>query len=111
VVINPTWVDECARFQQRAESQDATNRRAAVFRPSPDSNGSRTVFAEAITLLRAALGGRPSSEQGLMIAKPFYDGLGGHRDGVQDPERDLLGRIGRRQIVMLRTEAYMVGDR
>ena len=110
VVINPTWVDECARFQQRTELQGATGKRTAVFRPSPDSDGSRTVFAEAITLLHAALGGRPSPEQGLLIAKSFYDKLGGHRD-VPDPERDLLGRIGRRHIVMLRTEAYMVGER
>jgi hypothetical protein len=108
VVINPTWVDDCARFQQRAELQEATGRRAAVFRPSPDGDGSRTVFAEAITLMRAALGGRPSPEQGLMISRQFYDKLGGHRDGMHDPEGDLLKRIGRRNIAMLRTESYMV---
>lgn len=111
VVINPTWVDECARFQQQAEYQQATGKRAAVFRPSPDSGSSRTVFAEALTLMRAALGGRPNPEQGLIIARTFYDSLGRHRDGKSDPEGDLLGRVGRRQITMLRTEAYMVGDR
>lgn len=109
VVINPTWVEECVRFQQQAEYQQATGKRAAIFRPSPDAGGSRTVLAEAITLLRAALGGRPRTEQGLIISRKFYDSLGGHRDGKADPEGDLLERIGRRQITMLRTEAHMVG--
>ena len=35
VVINPTWVDECARFQQRTELQGATGKRTAVYSPRP----------------------------------------------------------------------------
>jgi len=111
IVLNPGWVDECTRFQERTELQDAADKRAAVFRPSPDSGGTRTVFAQAMTMLHAALGGKPNPEQGLIIAKQLYDNLGGHRDGRQDPERDLLSRIGRRQITMLRSEAFIVGRR
>jgi len=91
--------------------QDAADKRAAVFRPSPDSGGTRTVFAQAMTMLHAALGGKPNPEQGLIVAKQLYDNLGGHRDDRQDPERDLLSRIGRRQITMLRSEAFIVGRR
>lgn len=111
VVLNPSWADECTRFQQQSELQAAVDRRAAVFRPSPDSGGDRTVFAEAITLLRAALGGRPRPEQGLIIHRQFYDRLGGHHDRRTDPESDLLGRIGRRQITMLRSEAFTIALR
>ena len=111
VVLNSGWVDECARFCEQAELQEATGKRAAVFRPSPDSGGTRTVFAEAMTLLHAALGGKPHPEQGLLIARKFYDSLGGHRDGKANPETDLLARIGKRQIIMLRSEAFVVGAR
>jgi glycosyltransferase involved in cell wall biosynthesis len=108
VVLNPGWVDECTRFQERMELQEIADKRAAVFRPSPDSGGTRTIFAEAMTLLRASLGGRAHPEQGLILSKRFYERLGGHRDGKGDPESDLLSRIGRRQITMLRSEAFVV---
>ena len=111
VVLNSGWVDECTRFCEQTELQEATGKRAAVFRPSPDSGGTRTVFAEAMTLLHAALGGKPRPEQGLLIARKFYESFGGHHGGKTDPETDILARIGRRQIVMLRSEAFMVGAR
>jgi hypothetical protein len=103
------WADECARFQERAELQDAADRRAAVFRPSLDS-GNTSTFAQAMMLLRAALGGMPHPRQGLILSRRFYDRLGGHRDG-KDSERDLISRIGRRQITMLRSEAVTTGGR
>jgi hypothetical protein len=110
VVLSHGWADECARFQERAELQDAMGQRAAVFRPSPDSGGSPTVFAQALTLLHAAFGGKPHPGQGLILARRFYDRLGGHRDG-KDSERDLISRIGRGQITMLRSEAFKVRGR
>jgi glycosyltransferase involved in cell wall biosynthesis len=110
VVLAHGWADECARFQERAELQNATSQRAAVFRPSSDPGDGDSLWAQAISLLHAALGGKPRPEQGLILARRFYDLLGGHRDG-KDPEHDLISRIGRRQIVMLRSEAFTVGAR
>ena len=52
----------------------------------------------------AAFGAKPTASQGLVIARSFYDALGGHRD-VEEPERDLLRRLGRRRLVRLRTGA------
>jgi hypothetical protein len=40
-----------------------------------------------------------------MISRDAYDRLGGHREGVADPEAELLRRIGRRRIVTLRSAA------
>jgi hypothetical protein len=57
-------------------------------------------------LLAYALGVRPHASQALVIAKPFYDALGGHRD-VEDPEHDLMRRLGRRRLVLLRTCAMI----
>jgi hypothetical protein len=42
----------------------------------------------------------------LVIAKPLYDALGGHRD-VEDSEHDLMRRLGRRRLVLLRTCAMI----
>ena len=42
----------------------------------------------------------PRPEQGLLIAKHFYLGLGGHPE-TADPETALLRRIGRRRLALL----------
>ena len=74
----------------------AFRRNSATFRP--------TLF-EALALLHAALGAAPSAKQGLLIAKAHYDRLGGHRADARQPERDLVRRLGRRHVVLLRTGA------
>jgi hypothetical protein len=57
-------------------------------------------LAEIVTLVRAALGGGPQPEQGLLIARRFYDALGGHSPGT-DAETTMLRRLGRRRTAML----------
>jgi hypothetical protein len=81
--------------------------RAAVFRRAPAASSARPLLIEALLLLRAALGGRPTPDQGLVVAKPHYESIGGHRD-VDDSEADLIARLGRR-IVMLRSSALYSG--
>jgi hypothetical protein len=103
-VLDATWIDETARFIEDDERRDLSHSRAAVFRPVPGASVARPVLVEALSLLRAALGGRPRPDQGLLIAKHLYDRFGGHRDHA-DPESDLLRRLGRRRIVMLRSGA------
>ena len=61
---------------------------------------------EALSLVIAALGARPRPEQGLLIAKPLYDALGGHRESADDPETELLRRIGRRRLATLASSAF-----
>jgi glycosyltransferase involved in cell wall biosynthesis len=106
-VLDPTWIDDTARFMEDGDQLDRS--RAAVFRPVAASSVGRPVLVEALWLMRLALG-RPRPEQGLVIAKPLYDRLGGHRDH-SDPESDLLRRLGRRRIVMLRSGAVTVEPR
>jgi hypothetical protein len=96
VIPDMSWVDETRRFAEQAEIRGRANSQAAVFRLSARG----TLLAEAIGLLRLALGAR--SEGGLLIAKPHYRAVGGHRDHADDPERDLMRHIGRRRITVLR---------
>jgi glycosyltransferase involved in cell wall biosynthesis len=107
-VLDATWVAETARFTEQAELQGMAERRAAVFRKVPTAGGERPAFVDALALLYAALGGRPRPEQGLLIFKRLYDRLGGHRDSAPDPEADLIARLGRRRIALLRSGAASI---
>jgi hypothetical protein len=67
----------------------------------------RPGFAEIAGLMRAALGGYPGAEQGLLIARRFYDAIGGHPRGA-DAESALLRRVGRRRLAVLATAVCVV---
>jgi hypothetical protein len=96
--LDPSWIGEVTHFINRAARQRPL---AATFRPPAAPGGS--LLGEAMMLLRVALAGRARPEQGLIIAKTFYEQLGGHRADTADPEAELLRRLGRRRIVMLRS--------
>lgn len=93
------WIAAAARFMQGAEGLDGASR-AAVFRPLAVTDLMRPSFAELVALLRVALGDGPRPEQGLIIARRFYDILGGH-NGSAVAETALLRKLGRRRITML----------
>jgi glycosyltransferase involved in cell wall biosynthesis len=87
-VPGPTWIDEVAAFCER----EFAAARAAVF------SAEHALFS---TLRRQVF--LPRAEQGLILRKPHYGELGGHRADVADPERRLLQKLGRGQITHLRT--------
>jgi glycosyltransferase involved in cell wall biosynthesis len=101
-VPDATWIDEVRRFVEEAELRGRAGNCAAVFRAG--SATFRPTLVEAIALLRAALGARPNPSQGLVIAKALYDACGGHRE-LEETERDLIRRLGRRRLILLRAGA------
>lgn len=94
------WDAAAARHIEEAEQSDLDQARAAMFSRGVRPAG-RSFFAEFAMLMRAALGERPDPRLGLLISRPLYDALGRHRDGVADPEADLIARLGRRRIARL----------
>jgi glycosyltransferase involved in cell wall biosynthesis len=100
IAPDASWIPEVMRFVEEAELAGEPLARAAVF--SPGTPG-RLPGALA-RLLRI----RPRPEQGLVVAKRRYDSLGGHRDGVANPETDLLRRLGSGRMAVLRTAAIMI---
>jgi len=98
-VLDSTWTGDTQRFVERPANVGT----AAVFRRGAPA---RAGLRDALSLLAATLGKRPSPEQGLLIARPLYTSLGGHSQTAADPETDLLRRIGRRRRVMLPSLAY-----
>ena len=93
LVPGPGWVDEMLAFMEKNEP-----RRAAVF---------ASAGRDVLNLLRRAIGVLPGGNQGLIVAKSFYDEVGGHRD-IARPGNVLLRRIGRRHLIVLRTAADWV---
>ena len=103
-VLDSTWLEEAARFMDEAEQSGACWS-AAVFRKSISVRSAYPVVFEALALLKFGLFGRPHPDQGLLIDAKLYNKVGGHRDTAADPEADLLARLGRRRILMLRSGA------
>lgn len=90
MVPGTSWVDETAAFAQRPTHRLG----AAVF--APETNGLLAPLSRMLSLI-------PRPEQGLILRQSLYDELGGHRPNVNDPENDLLRRIGRSRLATLRT--------
>jgi glycosyltransferase involved in cell wall biosynthesis len=103
-VLDATWLEEATRFIDETELS-SPHQMAAVFRKSISPRSAYPVIFEALTLLKFALFGRPHPDQGLLISAKFYNEIGGHRATAADPEADLLARLGRRRILMLRSGA------
>jgi glycosyltransferase involved in cell wall biosynthesis len=98
-VPQPGWIDAADHFM-RATDQIEGAARAAIFRPLRATGHLRPTFSEIVALLRSALGSSPRPDQGLLIARRFYDALGGHPP-TADAETALLRRIGRGRTVVL----------
>jgi glycosyltransferase involved in cell wall biosynthesis len=93
VVPAPSWIDETLAFVQLGQGK------AAVF--SAETGGLMSSMRRLFSVL-------PRPEQGLIVAKPFYAELGGHRADATDPERDLLRRIGGSRLTVLRTTVRQI---
>ena len=101
-VLDESWPREVAVFIGHAERARRAPDRAAVFALAIDGFGFAARWAETAASLRFAIFGMPRPDQGLLIEQRFYRSLGGHAAGPH-PRRRLLGKIGRRALIALRT--------
>jgi glycosyltransferase involved in cell wall biosynthesis len=107
-MLQEGWMREVRVFAETMERGGLAEKRAATFRLGYEGFGLSPRLAEAAAAARLAVIGRPRPEQGLLIARRFYDQLGGHGDGKKAQER-LFARIGRRRMVTLRARLVMAG--
>lgn len=98
-VPEATWVGAVAGFIAEA-SRRSGEPRAAVFRSPPSP---RPGLRDLLATLRNAIA-KPKPGQGLLIAREFYNELGGHPPHDQ-AEAALLRLIGRRHIALLTAAA------
>ena len=104
-VPEPGWIATVDRFMETTDQLDGAAR-AAVFRPPGAGDLLHPRLSELAALLRVMLIGGAKPDQGLLIARRFYDEIGGHADDA-NAEMALLRKIGRRRIAMLPIGAGM----
>jgi rSAM/selenodomain-associated transferase 2 len=100
-VLGPGWFAAARAFMAGPEARQ----RAAVFRLALDDPDPRARRIERLAGWRARALGLPYGDQGLLISRAFYQGLGGFRPLVLMEDVDIARRIGRRRIVILDAEA------
>jgi glycosyltransferase involved in cell wall biosynthesis len=104
-VPEPGWIATVDRFMETTDQLDGAAR-AAVFRPPGAGDLLHPRLSELAALLRVMLIGGAKPDQGLLIARRFYDEIGGHQED-SDTEMTLLRKIGRRRIAVLPIGAGM----
>ncbi len=109
-VLQPGWEAEASIFMERVDS-GARPVGAAAFSFALDDFGARPRMLEAIVALRCALLRLPYGDQGLLIPKRLYNSIGGYRPLPLMEDVDLVRRLGRKRLVMMRSKAVTSAER
>jgi rSAM/selenodomain-associated transferase 2 len=103
-VLEHGWEYEASQFMERIDS-GRRRRSAAAFRFTIDDTGLAPRALEAIVALRTGLLRRSFGDQGLLIPRNLYDETGGFAPLPVMEDVDLVRRLGRRRLVVLRSRA------
>lgn len=103
-VLEPGWEREVSALIERI---DSGRRRptAAAFRFALDDDGFGPRMIEAGVATRCALFRLPYGDQGLLISRQLYQQIGGYSRLPLMEDVDIVRRIGRRRMTVLRTRA------
>ena len=112
-VLDPGWEDEVRKFMGFAQAgRFKSPDMAAAFKFALDDFSLKARFLERMVALRCILFGLPYGDQGLLISRAFYEKLGGYDATLPLMEDvDLIRRIKRSQLVLLRTNALTSPER
>lgn len=102
-VLESGWQREVETFIARTGTGGRPA--AAAFRFALDDTGLAPRLLERVVALRCALFRLPYGDQGLLIPATLYAAIGGYRPLPLMEDVDLLKRLRRKQIVMLRARA------
>lgn len=108
-VLDREWAETARGFIEQADWLAAADARAATFSKA-QGGGEQSFLPALLAFVRSRMSDAPAPERGLLISRSHYDALGGHRDGSDDPEAELMRRIGRRRLVRLRSAIAMLPD-
>jgi rSAM/selenodomain-associated transferase 2 len=111
-VLEQGWDVEVEKlFEHVAAGRFRSPEIAAAFRFTLDDFSGAARFLERVVALRCALLKLPYGDQGLIVNKRLYDRLGGFRALPLMEDVDLVRRIGRRRMVLLRARAVTSSER
>ncbi len=99
--LDADWAGEVEAFMTRQANAD----RAGVFRFALDDDSAKARRLERMVGWRARRLALPYGDQGLLISRELYESLGGYRPLPLMEDVDLIRRIGRQRIVLLRSRA------
>ena len=102
------WVEEAPAFIRAAPAQGG---RAAVFRLRLDDTAVAARALERVVSWRTRALGLPYGDQGLLISRSLYEEVGGFADIPLMEDVDLVRRLGRRRLTLLREEATTSPER
>jgi rSAM/selenodomain-associated transferase 2 len=108
--LEPGWAEEARHFIERIES-GRRGQAAAFFRFALDDDGVMPRTVERFVALRCLLFALPYGDQGLLISRKFYRRLGGFRPLPLMEDVDLVRRLERREMVMLKSRAVTSAQR
>jgi rSAM/selenodomain-associated transferase 2 len=109
-VLAPGWEHDATRFMERVDD-GSTPLAAAAFRFALDDMGLKPRLLERLVALRCTALRLPYGDQGLLIPKRLYEEIGGYRPLPLMEDVDLVRRLGRRRLVMLRAPAVTSAER
>jgi rSAM/selenodomain-associated transferase 2 len=105
-VLEEGWMDEVEQFIEAGETA-----RAAAFRFALDDRCWRARLLETIVAARCKTLGLAYGDQGLLIARRFYEQLGGFADIPLMEDVDLVRKIGRARLHFFHTRAITSAER
>ena len=109
-VLETGWEREVRDFMDQAT--DAGDiKRAASFRFKLNTRGTKARVIERFVALRCAVFALPYGDQGLLISRRLYDEIGGYAELPLMEDVDIVGRIGRRRLTVLRHVALTSAER
>lgn len=109
-VLDEGWHRDVAAFIER-EMASGAPMRAAAFTFRLCEPGWRPWLLERIVALRCLVLALPYGDQGLLVSKRLLGEIGSYRDIPLMEDVDIIRRIGRRRLVILRTCARTSAER
>ncbi len=103
-VMEPGWERDVTHFMEQVD-RDKIPAKAAALRFSLDDVGVMPRVVEVGVRLRCALLKLPYGDQGLLLQQSLYRTIGGYRPMPLMEDVDIVRRLGRHRIVMLRARA------
>lgn len=103
-VLEAGWEHEVAALVERI-AHGARPATAAAFRFALDDVGFKPRALETLVGLRCLLLRLPYGDQGLLISRRLYEQLGGYRALPLMEDVDIIRRLGRSRVVLLRSRA------
>lgn len=108
-VLEDGWHHEVKTFIEHCGARGREHAAAFTFRL--DDYGQRARWMERLVALRCVLFALPYGDQGLVMPRSLYERLGGFRQMPLMEDVDLVRRIGRSRLAMLRAGAVTSAER